>query len=65
MKNAELNGLSMEDLTSKLKEEKELLQKLKFAHALSPIENPMRIRVARKYIAQLSTELNARRSQSK
>lgn len=65
MKNAELNGLSMEDLTSKLKEEKELLQKLKFAHALSPIENPMRIRVARKYIAQLSTELSARRSQSK
>lgn len=55
----------MEDLTSKLKEEKELLQKLKFAHALSPIENPMRIRVARKYIAQLSTELSARRSQSK
>lgn len=65
MKNAELNGLSMEDLTSKIKEEKELLQKLKFAHALSPIENPMRIRVARKYVAQLLTELSARRSQSK
>ncbi|TAE74028.1 MAG: 50S ribosomal protein L29 [Bacteroidetes bacterium] len=65
MKNAELNGLSIEDLTSKIKEEKELLQKLKFAHALSPIENPMRIRAARKVIAQLSTALVARRSQSK
>ncbi len=65
MKNAELNGLSLEDLTSKLKEEKELLQKLKFAHALSPIENPMRIRAVRKFIAQLSTALVARRSPSK
>jgi large subunit ribosomal protein L29 len=62
MKNAELKNLTLEDLTSKIKEEKELLQKLKFAHALSPIENPMRIRASRKAIAQMMTELNARKA---
>lgn len=56
----ELKALSLEELEEKIDSEKQVLQKLKFAHAVSPIENPMRIRAVRKYIAQLKTELRAR-----
>ena len=37
--------------------EKENLQKLKFAHSISPIENPMKIKEAKRLIAQMNTEL--------
>ena len=33
---------------------------LKLTHALSPLENPLQIREARKTIARLSTELSSR-----
>jgi len=39
--------------------EKETLSRLKLAHAISPIENPMRIKVARKLVAKLETALTA------
>jgi large subunit ribosomal protein L29 len=35
---------------------------LKFAHAVSAIENPLRIKAARKLIARLNTELSARKN---
>lgn len=60
MKTAEIKGLSVEDLKQRIVAEKENLHKLKFAHAISPIENPMKISHARKLIAQLSTELTAK-----
>lgn len=58
MKNADIKVLSTEEIQEKIKLEEENLQKLKFAHAISPIENPMRIRVTRKLIARLKTELS-------
>ena len=39
MKNAELESLTIEELQQKLAAEKESLTKLRFAHAISPIEN--------------------------
>ena len=51
MKNSELRGLSIEELSSKLAVEKETFGKLKFAHAITPIENPMKIRAGRRLIA--------------
>jgi large subunit ribosomal protein L29 len=51
--------LSLEELTSTLASEKEGLARLKFAHAISPIENPLRIREARKVIARLETAITA------
>ncbi|MEN8247497.1 MAG: 50S ribosomal protein L29 [Bacteroidota bacterium] len=55
MKNSEIRALSIEEITQKLLAEKEALQKLKFAHAISPIENPMKIRETKKLIARLET----------
>jgi len=57
MKNAEIKALSVEELNEKLAAEQSNLQKLNFAHAISPIENPMKIRQSRKLIARLQTEL--------
>ena len=60
MKNSELRGLSVDELKSKLAVEKEGYGKLKFAHAITPIENPMKIREARKLIARIETEIRAK-----
>ncbi|QHT69082.1 50S ribosomal protein L29 [Rhodocytophaga rosea] len=59
MKNAEIKSLSVDELQEKLAAEQETLQKLAFGHAISPIENPMKIRVSRKTIARLKTQLRA------
>lgn len=60
MKNAEIISLSPEELAEKIALEVENLQKLKFAHAISPLENPMKIREAKKLIARLKTEESSR-----
>ncbi len=60
MKNSEIKALSSEELLEKIAAETDSLQKLNFAHAISPIENPMKIRQAKKLIARLKTELRAK-----
>ncbi|MEQ8417438.1 MULTISPECIES: 50S ribosomal protein L29 [Imperialibacter] len=60
MKNSELKSLSVEELNARLAAEKESLQKLKFAHAVTPVENPMRIRHNRRVVARIQTELHSR-----
>ena len=60
MKNSELRGLSLEELKNKLAVEKENYGKLKFAHSITPIENPMKIKESRRFIARLKTELRAK-----
>jgi large subunit ribosomal protein L29 len=55
-----LKGLSKEDLQAKLSEANLALEKLKFAHAVSPIENPAQIRYAKKSVARLKTELTSK-----
>lgn len=60
MKNSELRGLSAEELKGKLAVEKESYKKLKFSHAITPIENPMKIREARKLISRIETEIKAK-----
>lgn len=55
MKAIELKKLSLEDLKAKLLQEQDTLLKLKMAHAITPIENPMRIREARKVVARIQT----------
>ena len=60
MKKNEIKSLTVEQLREQISAEKDRLQKLKFAHAISPVENPMRIRTSRKLIAQLYTELTVK-----
>ena len=60
MKNSEIKGLSLKELTGKLAAEKDNYGKLKFAHSITPIENPMKIRESRKLIARIETEIRAK-----
>jgi len=60
MKQEEIKQLSTEDLPGRLKDEMENLTKLKLNHAVSPIENPMKIKYSRKTIARLQTEIRSR-----
>ncbi|GAB4035763.1 50S ribosomal protein L29 [Spirosoma gilvum] len=64
MKKEDLKGLSAEQIRTEIGAEQDRLLKLKFAHAVSPIENPMRIRESRKRIARLNTELTAKSGQA-
>ncbi len=63
MKNTELRSLTLEELTRRLTAEKEGLTKLRFAHAISPIENPMKINEARKLIARIKTVIKEKEAQ--
>ncbi|MBC7566025.1 MAG: 50S ribosomal protein L29 [Pedobacter sp.] len=63
MKNSEITGLSKEELVVRIAEEKENLVKLKFAHTISAIENPTRIRKVRRDIARLNTEVAKRKAE--
>jgi large subunit ribosomal protein L29 len=63
MKTTEIKALSINDLKEKILSEKEALRKLKFAHQVSSIENPMKMKATRRLIAQLNTELRAKEIQ--
>ena len=52
--------MSEADLKAKIQEDELRLKKLTFAHAVSPLENPMTIRAVRKDLARVKTELNKR-----
>ena len=55
--NRSIKDLSLADLKSKIQEDELRMKKLEFAHAISPLENPMNIRGLRRDIARLKTEL--------
>ncbi len=63
MKNAEIKGLTLTELNEKIGSEAEALRKMKFAHQVSAIENPMRIKETRRLIARLKTELKGKVTQ--
>ncbi|GAA4519638.1 MULTISPECIES: 50S ribosomal protein L29 [Sphingobacterium] len=65
MKYSEIVELTTEALTAKLAEEKATLNKLKFAHAVSALENPNVLKATRKTIARISTELSKRKNAAK
>lgn len=58
MKAAEIRELSVEKLKAKIAEESKALNDLNLSHAVSPIENPLVIRNARRLVARLKTVLN-------
>jgi large subunit ribosomal protein L29 len=52
-----LKDLNANDLKARIQEDEQRLKKLEFAHAISPLENPMSIRSLRKDVARLKTAL--------
>ena len=60
MKQSEIKQLSTAELQEKLSESKKSYMDLKMAHAISPLDNPIQLRVARRTVARVATELTNR-----
>ena len=63
MKQKEVKELSIDELNEKLLSFQKELSDLKMTHAISPIENQMKIKNLRKTIARINTELTVKLAQ--
>ena len=63
MKQSEIKELSVAELKAKIAELKKQEADLKMAHSVTPLENPLQIRKARRTVARLATELTKRDNQ--
>ena len=55
-----IKSLGVEDLKAKITEDELRLKKVSFAHSISPLENPVSMRLLRKDIARLKTALRSK-----
>ncbi len=60
MKSKEIIGLTTKEIVERIETEKQNLTKLRMNHAVSPLENPQRLKEVRRVIARLKTELRKR-----
>ena len=59
-----LKQMTEKDLEARIREDELRIKKLKFAHAVSPLENPMSIRDVRRDLARTKTELRKKQLNS-
>jgi len=62
MKNKDIIGLPDTELNEKIKEGKANLNKMTLNHAISPVEDPSKIRVNRRNVARMLTEVSKRKN---
>ena len=55
-KQQDISAMSAEDILKSIDETDLRLKKMMFSHAITPIENPMSIRILRREIARLRTQ---------
>ena len=65
MKQSVIIELSNDDLLERLEEEQKQLVRLKLNHAVSPLENPNKIKDYRRTVARLKTEIHNRQLEGK
>jgi large subunit ribosomal protein L29 len=65
MKYSEIKEMTPEDLSDKIQEIESVLNKMRMDHTVSELENPMSIRHSRRFLAQLKTEGQNRKIQTK
>jgi large subunit ribosomal protein L29 len=65
MKISEIRELSMSDLLERLDTEKTMLVRMKMNHAITPLDNPQKLKQAKLTIARLQTELRERELKQK
>jgi large subunit ribosomal protein L29 len=64
MKQQEITKMSVEDLKDAISVSTEQLAKMKLAHKVAPMENPLQIKSVRRDIARMKTELTNREAQA-
>ena len=60
MKSSEIKELTTKELVERIDTENTQLTRLKLNHAVSPLDNPLKIKETRKNVARLKTELHKR-----
>jgi large subunit ribosomal protein L29 len=60
MKTTEIKELSTPDLLERIDTEKTMLVRMRLNHAITPLDNPQKIKQAKTTIARLLTELRYR-----
>ena len=60
MKITEINKLETNELVEKLENAQDALQQMKINHAITPLENPSKIKSARRDIERMKTVLRKR-----
>lgn len=60
MKNSEVRELTDKELRERIETEKENQVRLRLNHAVSPLDNPIKLRDVKKDVARLITELKKR-----
>ena len=60
MKMNEVKELDTTELVEKIETAEKALQQMKLNHQVAPLENPSQIKIARRDIARLKTELRQR-----
>jgi large subunit ribosomal protein L29 len=60
MKSSEIRELSNQELLERIDNEKTALVRMKLNHAISPLENPQKIKESRRTVARLITEMRKR-----
>jgi large subunit ribosomal protein L29 len=65
MKTSEIKELSTPDLIERIDTEKNMLVRMKLNHAITPLDNPKKLREAKLTIARLLTEMRKRELNTK
>ena len=60
MKTREIKELNNKEIQERMEAENEQLDRLRMNHAISPLDNPLQIKVVRRTIARLATVLRQR-----
>jgi large subunit ribosomal protein L29 len=64
MKMSEIKEFSTKELEERIETDKNTLVRMRLNHAVSPLDNPMKLKFARKDVARMMTELNKRKSET-
>jgi len=60
MKREVITELTTKEIEERIDAEKTVLNKLRMNHAISPLDNPMKIKLTRKNIARMKSEMRKR-----
>ncbi|NPD92459.1 50S ribosomal protein L29 [Xylanibacter muris] len=60
MKTKEIREIETKDLAEKISAEEQKLHQMKLNHAIAPLQNPSEIKMVRRDIARMKTELRQR-----
>ncbi len=65
MKTSEIRELSTSDLLERIDTERSMLVRMKLNHAITPLDNPQKVKEVKLTIARLLTELRTREMNKK